>query len=91
MVGIGVLNTTTEPSVVHAYVVALGIGDVGHIAATAAVMGWEDVVRWREWNATMWGNLGAVVVLFVVRGLYLLGWLGADRVPGERRGKVKRG
>ena len=96
MVGVGVLSTTTEPRVVHAYIWALLIADVGHFVATGAVMGLDGVMEWQEWNATMWGNLGVVILLFTVRSLYLAGYLGKDQVSGEederrKGGKVKAG
>ena len=87
MVGVGVLNTTTEPKVVHAYVWALWVADVGHFGATGYVMGMDGLLRWQDWNATMWGNLGAVIVLFTVRSLYLLGFLGEDRIPPEEEAR----
>lgn len=84
LLGLFILNTTTEARVVHAYVWALWIGDIGHVAATAWVMGYDAFVNVGSWNAMAYGNIGATVVLFTIRSLYLMGLLGRDRVPGRK-------
>lgn len=79
------LNTTTEPRVVHAYVLALAIADIGHLAATAWVMGSADFMDLGSWNAMAWGNIGVTAMLFATRSLYMLGLLGKDRSPVKRK------
>jgi len=61
MVGIAVLYTTTEAKVVHNYVIALWLADIGHVAITCYVMEYERVVDIASWNAMAWGNIGATV------------------------------
>ncbi|RDW77417.1 hypothetical protein BP6252_05470 [Coleophoma cylindrospora] len=81
MVGIAVLYTTTEAKVVRNYVIALWIADIGHVAATYYVLGYETFMDIANWNAMTWGNVGATAFLFLTRTLYLMGVLGADRKP----------
>ena len=84
LLGLGILNTTNEPAVVHAYVWALWVADLSHMGVTAYVMGWQGALDWPRWGWVMWGNLGFVVFLCVVRSAYLMGWLGEDRISVER-------
>lgn len=85
LLGIFILNTTTEARVVHAYIWALSIADVGHVAATYAVMGRTAFVDIEQWNAMTWGNVGATVALFTCRSLYMLGVFGKDRSPAVKK------
>lgn len=78
MLGVGILNTTTEPRVVHVYVVALAVADIGHLAASGWFMGLTGLLDVGSWSATMWGNIGITLALFVVRVGYLSGMLGED-------------
>jgi len=84
MMSIVLLNTTTEPRVVHGYLVVLAIADVGHVFATYAVMGTEAFMDVGSWNVMTWGNVGATIVLFTCRSSYLLGLFGPDRVGGTK-------
>ena len=61
MVGVAVLYTTTEAKVVRNYVIALLIADIGHVAVTCHVMGYERTLDVANWNAMAWGNIGATV------------------------------
>lgn len=79
--GVFILNTTTEPKVVHAYIWALWLGDIGHVGFTLYAMGWEQSMAFDTWNSVIWGNVGATVFLFAMRCLYLLGAFGSDRIP----------
>ena len=88
LLGLFILNTTTEAAVVHGYVWALWIADIGHVGATAWVMGWARFVDVGAYNATTVGNVVVTALLFLTRSLYLLGLLGEDRVP--RREKVEK-
>jgi len=88
LLGVFILNTTTEARVVHAYVWALWIADIGHVAGTAWVMGYDAFIDVGRWNAMAYGNIGATVFLFATRTLYLLGLLGRDRVPGHRKKNI---
>lgn len=87
MIGVFVLNTTTEPRVVHGYILACLIADVGHVAASASVLGYQATVDVKNWNSMAWGNIGITAFLFLFRSLYLLGFLGRDRVPATRAKK----
>ncbi|KAI9715427.1 MAG: hypothetical protein M1828_000847 [Chrysothrix sp. TS-e1954] len=88
LLGIGVLNTTSEPSVVHAYVWALWVGDIGHVAATVYSLGVDRSMDVGSWNGMAWGNIGVTCMLFLVRSAYMAGLLGQDR--GKVKGKAKK-
>jgi len=72
---------------VHAYLLALWIADIGHVGATAWMMGHDAFVDLRSWNAMAWANVGVTGFLFGVRSLYMLGLMGRDRVVTK---EVKR-
>jgi hypothetical protein len=72
MVGIAVLYTTTEAKVVRNYAIALWLADIGHVAITCYVMGYERVVDFANWNAMAWGNIGSTVCA------------GGSRLPSKR-------
>ncbi|KAF1811082.1 hypothetical protein P152DRAFT_475130 [Eremomyces bilateralis CBS 781.70] len=88
LVGLAVLHTTTEARVVHGYLVALWIADIGHIAICAWGFGLERTLDVGEWDALAWGNIGVTTSLCVARTLYLLGAFGPDR---DSRKNLKRG
>ncbi|KAI9669151.1 MAG: hypothetical protein M1831_000743 [Alyxoria varia] len=88
LVGLFVLRTTNEIRVVRAFLWACLIGDVGHLAATGALMGAESLKDVGSWTPVVWGNIGFTVLLFVVRVAYLSGLLGAD---GEQSGRKTKG
>ena len=73
---------------VRAYLVALAVADVGHVAPTMWVMGWERVVDVQGWNAMAWGNIGATIFLFGTRVAYFMGWFGrgGGKVMGKEKG-----
>ena len=88
LMGIGILYYTNDPKIVRNYIIVLAIGDIGHLATTGSVIGWEGVKNFAGWNEVTWGNIGATVFLFVTRVAYLSGLLGANRVPGGKTKKV---
>lgn len=81
LVGIGVLHTTTEPKVLHNYLIGLALADIGHVCATYLAMGWDAFADVGAWNALTWGNVGATGFLFINRVLYLLGVFGTAKAP----------
>jgi hypothetical protein len=81
LLGLLILNTTTEPRVVHVYVVALAIGDVGHFWGTSYMSGQAAFWDVGNYNAMMHGNVTAVIALFSVRVAYLFGLFGPDKIP----------
>jgi len=85
LLGVFILNTTSEAKVVHAYVWALWIADIGHVAGTAWVMGYDAFMDVGHWNAMAYGNIGATVFLFATRTLYMMGALGKDRAHVSRK------
>ncbi|OCK95694.1 uncharacterized protein K441DRAFT_686525 [Cenococcum geophilum 1.58] len=78
LLGLFILNTTTEIKTVRAYLAALWIADIGHVGVTAWAMGIKDFTNVAGWNAMAWGNLGATVFLFAMRTLYFLGTFGLN-------------
>ena len=73
LLGVFILNTTTDIKTVKAYIWALWLGDIGHVGFSLYAMGWSETMTPGQWSATMWGNIGATVFLFASRTLYLLG------------------
>lgn len=66
-VGLAVLTTTSEIKVVRSYLVALWLGDIGHLAFTCLALGKERVMQPQAWNALTWGNIGFTVRKFTTR------------------------
>ena len=89
MIGVGVLYATHEAKVVHNYMVACAIADVGHLWVTCAVMGINEFCDILSWNEMAWGNIGITAMLFVSRMLYLAGALGDDRVEKTARSDAR--
>jgi hypothetical protein len=92
LIGVFILNTTTELKVVRAYLFALWLGDIGHLAITMYAMGSSAVLDIGGWSATTWGNVGATLFLFTIRSLYLQGFMeekiGAKPPALSTRGKM---
>lgn len=76
LLGLAILNTTSEQRVIKAYITCLAIADIGHLAPTIMVLGKDTALDVQNWNVMAWGNIGATVFLFVTRVLYLLGVFG---------------
>lgn len=66
MVGVAVLYATTDPKVVRNYLIALAIGDVGHVGITCYVMEYERVIDIANWNSLAYGNIGFTVSSIVL-------------------------
>ncbi|QDS68471.1 hypothetical protein FKW77_010838 [Venturia effusa] len=81
LLGLFILNTTTEIKVVRVYLWALWLGDIGHVGLTLFAMGWRGTVDVGSWNAVVWGNIGVTAALFLTRSLYFVGFFGS----GTRR------
>ncbi|KAF4984419.1 hypothetical protein FZEAL_382 [Fusarium zealandicum] len=60
-IGIAVLSTTSENRVVRAYLVALWLGDAGHVGFSCYGLGWQKSLDFLEWNAMTWGNIAMTV------------------------------
>ena len=87
-IGILVMNTTTEARVIHAFIWALWLGDIGHVAASAWMMGLEGFVDVQSWTPVIWGNIVVTILLFASRSLYLAGLLGEDISAEQEKEKV---
>lgn len=77
LLGVFILNTTTEIKVVRAYIWALLIADVGHVGLTVASMGWTATLAVGDWSGPTVGNVGITSALFAVRCAYLAGYFDA--------------
>ena len=88
LLGVFILNTTTDVKTVKAYIWALWLGDIGHVGFSLYAMGWVEVMDMSAWSATIWGNTGFTVFLFVARTLYLLGLF--DEKSGKTKGRELR-
>ncbi|OCL11890.1 hypothetical protein AOQ84DRAFT_172491 [Glonium stellatum] len=86
LLGLFILNTTSEIKTVRAYLVALWIADIGHVGVTAWAMGMQAFIDVAGWNAMAWGNIGATVFLFVMRSSYFLGAFG----PNQEKSNAQR-
>ncbi|KAJ6264151.1 LOW QUALITY PROTEIN: hypothetical protein Dda_0293 [Drechslerella dactyloides] len=76
MMAIAVLWSTSEVAVVKRYLVALLVGDIGHLAAVWWHMGTGHFVGAHRWNVFTWGNVGVTAFLAVVRLGTLAGLFG---------------
>lgn len=47
--------------------------------------GYTDFTDVQAWNPTAWGNIGVTLGLFLVRLLYLMGFLGQDKVVNSTK------
>ncbi|EFQ26691.1 uncharacterized protein LY79DRAFT_666969 [Colletotrichum navitas] len=61
MIGLAVLNLTSEIKVVRGYLVALWVADIGHIYACYHFLGLDRFLDVTHWNAMTWGNVGVTV------------------------------
>ncbi|KPM40469.1 hypothetical protein AK830_g6094 [Neonectria ditissima] len=61
-IGLAVLNTTSEVKVVRSYLVALWLGDVGHILFSGYGLGKDKLLNPAEWNAMAWGNVAVTTL-----------------------------
>ncbi|KAF4510141.1 hypothetical protein G6O67_002055 [Ophiocordyceps sinensis] len=82
-VGLAVLFTTSEVKVVRNYLIALWLGDIGHVAFSCHGLGAERMMNPSRWNAMAWGNIAVTMFLFAMRSAYLLG---ERRYVAPRRG-----
>lgn len=80
LMGLFILNTTTEPKVVRAYLWAAWTADISHIGVTGWVMGYDVFVNVADWNSMAYGNIAITAFLFFSRSLYLMGAFGKDKV-----------
>lgn len=61
LLGVAILSTTNEISVVRAYLIALWLGDIGHVGFSSYGLGWDMSMSPGKWNATTWGNIAMTV------------------------------
>lgn len=71
-IAMSVFLTTSETKVIRAYLVALLLGDIGHIAFTCLALGKDRMLRPHEWNTMTCANIGFVVSFSIVLLLSLL-------------------
>ncbi|KAL7270839.1 hypothetical protein RUND412_006441 [Rhizina undulata] len=90
MCSTAVLRAAREKAVVRNYLVALWLGDVGHLYFTWAVVGNRLFFNPREWNALLAGNVGFTAFLFISRTIYLYGWGFSDDKCAEMKQKFKQ-
>ncbi|KAF4309597.1 hypothetical protein GTA08_BOTSDO02230 [Botryosphaeria dothidea] len=90
MLGVFILNTTLDPPTVKAYLAALWLGDIGHVAITAWGLGLQGTLNFFNWNAVTWGNIGVTVGLFIIRSLYFLGFFDKQKGGPKIDQKSKR-
>lgn len=58
---VGILYATNEPKVVRNYVIALAIGDIGHVYVCYYVLGHEKFFDFARYNAMAYGNIVTTV------------------------------
>ncbi|KID89480.1 hypothetical protein MGU_03527 [Metarhizium guizhouense ARSEF 977] len=79
LVGLFVLNSTSEVKVVRGYLWALWLGDIGHVAFSCYGLGKERMMNPSGWNVMAWGNIVFTAWLFSMRSAYFLGIFGRDK------------
>ncbi|KAK6496377.1 hypothetical protein TWF481_002402 [Arthrobotrys musiformis] len=89
MMGIAILFATTEVVVVKRYLVALLLGDIGHLTAVWWVMGSYEFFAPHRWSGFTWGNVGITALLALVRIGTLVGLFGPIRPQPSTVVKVK--
>lgn len=67
--GLFILNTTSEAKVVRAYLLALWLGDIGHVGFSAYGLGIERLFNVAQWNALTGGNVAFTVRCPVIRSV----------------------
>ncbi|OOF98629.1 hypothetical protein ASPCADRAFT_127263 [Aspergillus carbonarius ITEM 5010] len=90
LLGISLIHSTSEPTMVRNYLVCLAVADLTHIAAVGWGMGMERFLNTGEWNALTWGNVGVTGMLFVFRVVVLRGGLGGISYGGLRLRKEEK-
>ncbi|KAK6341910.1 hypothetical protein TWF730_001395 [Orbilia blumenaviensis] len=90
MMGIAVLFATTEPPVVKRYLVALLLGDIGHLTAVWWVMGSYEFFAAHRWSWFTWGNVGMTMFLALARVGTLGGLLGEIKLQASNDEKAKK-
>ncbi|KAI1106022.1 hypothetical protein F4804DRAFT_330767 [Jackrogersella minutella] len=66
LLGVAILQTSTELKVVRSYLVALWMADISHVGVTCWMLGYDRTLDVGSWNPVTWGNVG-----FTVRFLLL--------------------
>ncbi|PWW72932.1 hypothetical protein C7212DRAFT_225860 [Tuber magnatum] len=87
MCSTAVLRSTREECVVRRFLLALLLGDVGHVYLTYVAVGADYFFSPSQWNLLAHGNLTFTIFLFLSRSIYLLGWGGNPRSQGPIRAK----
>lgn len=64
IIGVAVLYSSSEPRVIRNYIIALGLGDIGHLLATYRVLGHSRYMDVMKWNAMAFGNIGITVSVY---------------------------
>ena len=59
--GVAILYYTADPKILRNYVIALALGDVGHLVTTYVGMGSDGFIDISGWNANALGNVGITV------------------------------
>lgn len=85
LLSVGICYATTEPKVLRNFVIALGIGDMGHCLATYLAMGHEAFVDVAGWNFLTWANFAFSLFLLVNRVAYLSGVFGSPQVDSQKK------
>ena len=89
LIGVAVLYTPGVPkTLVRNYLIALAVGDVGHLAVTGWSMGVKGVMNVGGWSSVAWGNIGITVGLLMVRLAWLGNWF-QEREDVARRQEQK--
>lgn len=89
ILGVFTVYTASEPRVLRNYLIALAIGDVGHIYATYVTMGASGFRDVATWSPVAWGNIAVTGFLLVNRIAYLLGVFGYPLNPRQKEGGPK--
>ena len=88
LAALGVIcSWTPHADTARAFLTAIAFADYGHIYAAYRALGPEAFWDVGGWNGMIWGNVGASVVLNVVRWLTVLGAFGGPAARGAAPSK----
>lgn len=78
---------TKHAEIIKKYLLAVAVGDLGHIYATYRAVGSDFFFNVSEWNDMIWANVVVVLFLFVNRLATVAGVFGSISVSTQEKKK----
>lgn len=82
-----VMRYSTNPKVIHHYVIISAVTDIPHWVAFFSVLGRDGIRQWRTWHAPLWMQLCVPILTMIFKLGYLTGAFGKDRVLDDADSK----